>query len=132
MRDKRVIPTDLQAARGLAEDLLEKVQEEGYANSALFAIRLALEEAVINAIRHGNKFDPAKSITVSVEADADQTAITVTDEGSGFDPKSVPDPTTDENLEKPCGRGIMLMRAYMDEVEFNARGNVVRMVKKMT
>ena len=89
----------------------------------------ALEEALSNAIRHGNRFDANKKITVSSCVGAEQTAITVADEGEGFDPGAVPDPTVDENLEKPCGRGIMLMRAYMDEVMYNKAGNEVRMVK---
>lgn len=126
---KRVIPTDLEAARRLGEELLAKVQARGHSESVLFAVRLALEEALINAIKHGNKFDPHKSITVAAAVDPDRITITVADAGEGFDPDSVPDPTADENLEKPNGRGIMLMRAYMDEVEFNERGNQVRMVK---
>jgi serine/threonine-protein kinase RsbW len=61
-----------------------------------------------------------------------ETSITIIDQGRGFDPSSVPDPRADENLEKPCGRGIMLMRAYMDEVDFSPKGNRVRMVKRNT
>jgi serine/threonine-protein kinase RsbW len=69
---------------------------------------------------------------VEVEYDIDprRAIITVTDQGEGFNPAVVPDPTIDENLEKPSGRGIMLMRAYMDEVCFNNRGNQVRLVKQ--
>ncbi len=129
MQEKRVIPTDLLAARDLAEELLGKVQSQGYEEAELFAIRLALEEGLINAIKHGNKFDRDKSITVCMELDARRVVISIADEGQGFDPATVPDPTADENLEKPCGRGIMLMRAYMDRVEFNDRGNEVHMVK---
>ena len=55
--------------------------------------------------------------------------IQIADQGGGFDPGALPDPTSDENLEKPCGRGVMLMRAYMDEIQYNPRGNSVRMVK---
>ena len=127
-----VIPTDLGAARKLAEELLECVQAKGYRPEVLFAIRLALEEALSNAIKHGNRFDRSKKITVSSCVEPDRAAITVADEGGGFDPAGVPDPTADENLEKPCGRGIMLMRAYMDEVVFNDSGNEVRMVKRRT
>ena len=130
MRETKVIPTNMQAARQLAEELLDKAQFTGYSEPALFAIRLALEEALVNAIRHGNKSDPGKSVTVCTEVDDKQATITITDEGNGFDPGIVPDPTADENLEKPCGRGIMLMRSYMDKVEFNERGNEVRMIKK--
>lgn len=129
MRQKKIIPTDMEAARRLADDLLEKVEAKGYAESLQFAIRLALEEALSNAVKHGNRFDPAKSITVEADIDDDRAAITVADEGEGFDPEVVPDPTADENLAKPSGRGIMLMRAYMDMVNFNERGNQVSLVK---
>jgi serine/threonine-protein kinase RsbW len=129
MVEQKVIPTDLTAARRLAEEILGQVEAHGYSQEVCFAIRLAVEEALINAIRHGNRYDRKKSITVSADVGSDQTAITIADQGTGFDPAVVPDPTVDENLEKPCGRGIMLMRAYMDEVAFNQRGNVVRLVK---
>ena len=127
-----VIPTDLGAARKLAEELLGCVEARGYRAEVCFAIRLALEEALSNAIRHGNRFDRNKKITVSSCVESDRAAITVADEGPGFNPGEVPDPTSDENLEKPCGRGIMLMRAYMDEVVFSESGNEVRMVKRRT
>jgi serine/threonine-protein kinase RsbW len=130
MLEKRVIPSDVKAARRAAEEILVHVQACGYGEDVCFAIRLALEEALINAIKHGNRFDHAKHIVVSADVAPDRTAITVADEGTGFTPGDVPDPTVDENLEKPCGRGIMLMRHYMDEVEYNQRGNEVRMVKR--
>lgn len=125
-----VIPSDLQAARKLALELLGIVNRCGYGESCAFAIRLAMEEALYNAIRHGNRMDPAKAVEVKYDIDPQRAIITVTDQGEGFDPASVPDPTTDENLEKPSGRGIMLMRAYMDQVCFNNRGNQVRLVKQ--
>ncbi len=127
---RKVIPTDLEAARAAAEEMLGAVEACGCGVEILFAIRLALEEALANAIKHGNRYDPSKRITVTVETDAESTIITVADEGAGFDPCCIPDPTVDENLEKPGGRGIMLMRAYMDDVAYNEGGNEVRMVKR--
>ena len=126
---RKVIATDLDAARIAAEELLDTVEAGGCPSEALFAIRLALEEALANAIKHGNRYDRSKSITVTIEIDDERTVIVVTDQGEGFDPGIVPDPTVDENLEKPGGRGIMLMRAYMDEIAYNEHGNEVRMVK---
>ena len=80
----------------------------------VFSIRLALEEALVNAIKHGNQMDRAKSaIVISYRASSDRFDVHITDEGSGFDPSDVPDPTAIENLERPCGRGLMLMRHYM-------------------
>jgi len=124
------IASDLQQARRLEDSLLQEVGRFGYSESAVFAIKLALEEAINNAIRHGNHSDPHKHVTVRVELDVAVMTISVADEGPGFDPGGVPDPTADENLEKPSGRGIMLMRAYMDDVHYNQRGNEICMCKR--
>ncbi len=129
MAETLVIGSDLKEVRQVERRLLREVADHGYSDSACFAIRLAVEEALNNAAKHGNGLDPNKSITVSYEVDEKSVRITITDEGGGFDPHAIPDPTADENLEKPCGRGIMLMKAYMDEVEFGDGGNRVRMVK---
>ncbi|MBS3733951.1 MAG: ATP-binding protein [Phycisphaerae bacterium] len=118
--------TDLRRAQ---QALLDEVARHGYSESASFAIRLAVEEALNNAIKHGNAMDPDKRVTICYEVDERCTEVTVIDEGRGFDPKRIPDPTADENIEKPCGRGIMLMRAYMDDVQFLGGGNQVRLVK---
>ena len=109
--------------RGLAEAL----GRFGYDPAACFAVRTAVEEAVGNAIHHGNGGDPGRRVTVEYAADAETVVIDVQDEGLGFDPRSVPDPTRPENLDIPAGRGIMLMRHYMSEVEFAVPGNRVRM-----
>jgi len=99
----------------------------GYDPAACFAVRTAVEEAVGNAIHHGNGDDPGRRVTIEYAADAERVVIDVQDEGLGFDPRSVPDPTRPENLDIPAGRGIMLMRHYMSEVEFTVPGNRVRM-----
>ena len=127
---KLTIASDLQQARSLEDSLLREVGRFVYSESAVFAIKLAMEEAINNAIRHGNCCDPAKRVTVRVELDNDKITISVADEGPGFNPGKVPDPTADENLEKPSGRGIMLMKAYMDDVHYNQRGNEICMCKK--
>ncbi len=125
-----VIPSDLNEARQLEERLLEEVVRHGYSQGDVFAVKLALEEVLVNAIKHGNKYDSNKSVNVAHEIDEHQAVFTITDEGKGFRPADVPDPTADENLEKPCGRGLMLMRAFMDEVSYNDRGNQVRLMKR--
>lgn len=125
-----VIPSELQVVRQTALEVLDVVKHCGYDEASAFGIRLALEEALYNAIKHGNRMDPAKVVKVDVDIDRSRAVLTVTDQGEGFDPATVPDPTTDENLERPCGRGIMLMRAYMDEVHFTPPGNQVRLVKQ--
>jgi len=125
-----VIGSDLNQARKLEERLLEEVPRCGFSDAEVFAVKLALEECFINAIRHGNKFDPKKTVHVNWNIDEQRADFTIRDEGEGFAIDTVPDPTTDENLEKPCGRGLMLIRAYMDEVKFNEHGNQIHMVKR--
>ncbi|NLF30101.1 MAG: ATP-binding protein [Planctomycetes bacterium] len=123
------IPNSTAAAREVAAQVVAEAEARGYSPEAVFAIKLALEEALTNAIRHGNRRDPAKMVRFEYSVSPTCTEICIADQGGGFDPAAVPDPTADENLECPTGRGIMLMRAYMDHVEFNERGNAVRMVK---
>ena len=109
--------------------IVADAEAAGFADQALFAIRLATEEALVNAVRHGNQKDETKDVEVTWTVDADRFEIRIRDEGPGFDPDDVPDPTADENLARPCGRGVLLMRAYMDEVAFHGRGNEVHLVK---
>ncbi len=123
------IPSDLSEARQLERKVLEQVARYGYSGSATFAIKLALEEGLNNAICHGNGFDPKKMVEVVYDVNSQRAEIVITDEGQGFRPKEIPDPTADENIEKPSGRGIMLIHAYMDEIAYNESGNQVRMVK---
>ena len=104
------------------------LQERGYDADAMFAMRLCLEEALVNGFRHGNKGNPEKSVTVWCAIDPAGIELEVIDEGEGFDPGSVPDPTAEENIEIPSGRGIMLMRAYMTSVEYLPPGNRLRIV----
>ncbi len=108
-------------------DLLAAAERHAYPEASRFALRLAFEEGVINAFRHGHSAKPQEPIRVSWKASPRQVIITIEDRGPGFDPGDVPDPTADENIAKPSGRGLMLMRAYMSRVEFNDRGNRVKM-----
>lgn len=107
----------------------DAVARHEYPESSRFAVRLAIEEAISNAFRHGHK-EAAAGAPVRVEyaVDPDQVVMTVEDQGPGFDPEAVPDPTLDENLEVPSGRGLMLIRAYMSSVTFNEAGNRITMV----
>ena len=124
------IPSDFRAAAEAEETVLDEVARHGYSEASLFALKLALEEGLNNAIRHGNRFDASKAVELTFEVDDRRVVIEISDQGNGFDPAGVPDPTADENLEKPCGRGIMLMRAYMDEVRFSNHGCRVWMTKR--
>ena len=91
--------------------------------------REVIAEAIVNAIVHGNRLDPAKKVHVECVVSPDVTRIAITDEGAGFDPASVPDCTSDERLEAPGGRGVMLMRSFMSRIEYNAKGNGVVLEK---
>ena len=124
-----VIPSDLSAAWNAQQTVMEEVKARGYSDNAVFAIRLALDEALNNAISHGNKKDKTKKVTIEYLITEATVTITVTDEGPGFDPVDVPDPTLDEFLERPHGRGIMLMRAYMSDVRFGRNGKSVTLIK---
>jgi serine/threonine-protein kinase RsbW len=124
-----LIPSDLLAARQPEQEILGALERFGYPEQSLFAIKLSLEEALVNAVKHGNQYDPGKQITIRYDVNPDRAIITVTDQGTGFCPANVPDCTADENLNRPSGRGIMLMRSYMDQVHYSRRGNTVRMIK---
>ncbi|NJL32025.1 MAG: ATP-binding protein [Phycisphaerales bacterium] len=114
-----VIPSQLDRITSVIESIASDMVTHGYGEKVQFAVRLALEEAISNAIRHGNKGDPKKTVGIDYDVDPQRIIITVCDQGPGFKPDTVPDPTLEENLTRPCGRGVMLMKAYMDEVSFN-------------
>ena len=89
-----------------------------------------MEEALVNAIKHGNKLDPDKRVMIDATISPNEAEISIEDEGPGFDRGSVPDPLAEENLEKPSGRGILLIESYMSQVKWDHGGRRVRMVKK--
>ncbi len=124
-----VIPSDPAEARRVQDEIEQLLRAHHASEKEIFGIRLALEEALVNAIKHGNQLDRAKKVTVASRVDAGRFEVHITDEGAGFDPGDVPDPTAVENIERPCGRGLMLMRHYMSEVTFHGRGNSVSMAK---
>jgi len=119
----------LTASEGVCCLIIAMLKESGFGKEDVFAVHLALEEAFINAIRHGNEMDPEKEVKVSYSVDSEKFELWIEDEGSGFDPQSIPDPRCGDNLYKPNGRGLLLMRSYMDVVEHDGRGNRVHMVR---
>ncbi len=112
--------------------ILQELQHCRFCAEAQFAIKLALEEALTNAVKHGNRSDPSKKVIVRYAVTPEKAVIIVRDEGGGFIPEDIPDPTTPDRLPLPAGRGIMLMRAYMDEVEYRDQGREVCFVKRRT
>ncbi len=115
------------ASRDAQQSVLNAIESREFGASSQFAIRLALEEALSNAFKHGNQGDPSKVVRLECHIDDQQVRISIEDEGPGFDPRAVPDPTESENLEIPAGRGIVLMKSFMSKVEFNTPGNQVCM-----
>jgi serine/threonine-protein kinase RsbW len=103
-----------------------------YGRKDIFAVKLGLEEAISNALKHGNRRDPGKRVRIRYRVTADRVVAEVADEGAGFDPAAVADPLAAETNERPGGRGLFLMRSYMTWVAFNGRGNVVALCRTRT
>ncbi|HEY8503182.1 MAG TPA: ATP-binding protein [Gemmataceae bacterium] len=126
---EEVIPSDLAEARRVQAEVEEALQAYQFSERDVFAIKLALEEALVNAIKHGNQMDLTKRVRVAYHVRPGRFDVRITDEGPGFNPADVPDPTAPENLERPCGRGLLLIRHYMTEVHFLDRGTTIWMSK---
>lgn len=136
--EPRSSPSDVAAIRvANAPDQIERLQNvivdaaarHHYPKASLFALRLALQEAISNAFRHGHRqLPPDTSIAVDYTVTDQEIRVAVEDQGPGFDPRSIPDPTLEPNLEATSGRGLFLIRAYMASVTYNTRGNRIEMV----
>jgi serine/threonine-protein kinase RsbW len=124
------IASDYANARDVQQRVRDEVARAGFDADSQFAIKLALEEALINAIKHGNKLDKRKTVRVEWDISPAAAEIIIEDQGPGFDRKSVPDPTDEPNLEKLTGRGILLIESYMTDVQWSNGGRRVKLVKK--
>ena len=124
------IPSDTTLGNKVVLLIVENMQRIGWPEKDMFGVHMALEEAIINAIKHGNKRDPEKQVHVVVNSTLEEFYLKVIDQGQGFDPDAVPDCTAAENLELGSGRGLLLMRHYMDEVVYNDVGNQLEIRKK--
>ncbi|MDR1385377.1 MAG: ATP-binding protein [Planctomycetaceae bacterium] len=117
------------ARERIAEQLAQQMLLLGWTEKDVFDVQLAFEEALTNAVVHGNQSDPAKAVHLQCSASAEEICVWMRDEGAGFNPENVPDPCHPDNLYTPSGRGIMLIRHFMDKVEFAPSGNGVTMTK---
>jgi serine/threonine-protein kinase RsbW len=115
--------------RSVLERMTVWMEAEGYPPSDCAGMRVALEEAVANALRHGNRYDPAKRVRVGLRVNACEVLAEVEDEGPGFDPASVPDPAAPQNRDQPSGRGLLLMRHNTTWLRFHGRGNLVTLCR---
>lgn len=124
------IPSDTTAGQEVQEAIIQLLEQRDFSDRDVFGVRLALEEGIVNAIKHGNRMDKKKSVRINCRISSERVQVVIEDEGLGFNMDDVPDPTADENLEKPCGRGIMLMKAFMNVIEYNEQGNVLTLEKQ--
>jgi len=124
------LPSDLSLMNGVLQYLLERVHKLGLIKPERSNLFIALDEAFVNAVKHGNKSDPTKLVRITAELSPNEASFTVEDEGEGFNVQEIPDPCDPANLFKTSGRGVLLIYNIMDEVEYNAQGNRVKMVKR--
>jgi serine/threonine-protein kinase RsbW len=124
-----VVESRVSALGDVCKQILEQVKLKQFGEEDQFAVHLALEEAFNNAVEHGNQGDPDKTVQIDYSIDDRQIEIRMTDQGHGFDAHNVPDPRLEENLYQARGRGLLLMNAYMDVVQYNPRGNSIHMVR---
>ena len=126
------IPSDFDAGRDVQRRVMDQVVLLNFEPDSVFAIRLALEEAIVNAIKHGNRADPKKKVHVEATITPERVEILVEDEGAGFNRSGIPDPTTHPNLNRPSGRGILLIEAYMTSATWERGGRCLRMARENT
>lgn len=113
----------------ILDEISVQMKQLGYSESEEFRVHLALEEAIVNAHKHGNERNWNKALIVRYHVSPGGVVAQVDDEGPGFDPESVPNPLAPENLERPSGRGLFLMRTYLSGVCHNERGNRICLCK---
>ncbi len=126
------LPTDIGSIEHAVEYVMQRCRGcDEHARRLRLNFRVGLTEALSNAMSYGNGHDPSKRVLVEVTLDDGRIEARVTDQGRGFNPAAVPDPTEPENLNKSGGRGLFLMRELLDEVTFNDEGNQVRLVLRL-
>ncbi|HKY04752.1 MAG TPA: ATP-binding protein [Blastocatellia bacterium] len=124
------MPSDLKYLDSVLDYLNERLVKLGMVNPGDSEVLIALDEAIVNAIKHGNKCDPDRAVQIVAEFSRDGVRFTITDEGQGFSKDEVPDPTDPCRLLEPSGRGLLLINHIMDEVRHNNRGNEIQMYKR--
>ncbi|MFL6374061.1 MAG: ATP-binding protein [Pyrinomonadaceae bacterium] len=124
------LPTTLSLMHIVLEYLMKRVEKLGVCKPEQSNLFVALDEAFVNAVKHGNKFDAQKLIRITADVSPAEARFTIEDEGEGFDVNNIPDPLDPENLFKTSGRGVLFIYNIMDEVIYNDRGNRLTMVKK--
>jgi serine/threonine-protein kinase RsbW len=126
----QVIPNDLAVGEKVLEDVLGRLGGLHWGSREIFGVHLAVHEALVNAIDHGNASNTSKHVRFACRLSPEKIHVEITDEGPGFNPDSIPDPTTPARLGCPGGRGVLLMRTFMSRVEFRNNGNHVVLEKE--
>ena len=124
-----VFPSDMGTAHNLIGEVMEAVRAEQWNDKDLFAIELALEESLTNAVRHGNGSDPSKNVRFDFKLSQNMIYVRIEDEGIGFSPESLADPREADNQLLEAGRGVLLIRHFATRVTWNDRGNVIEFEK---
>lgn len=128
-RSDHVIGSDIDAGRRVVDELLGQLRFHRWNPCDVFGVHLAIEEALVNAIRHGNREDPRKRVEVHFRLADNRVKVEIADEGPGFDPNRVPDPTDVQHVALPAGRGLLLMRSFMSRVTYEDQGRKVILEK---
>ncbi|MBS1793510.1 MAG: ATP-binding protein [Acidobacteria bacterium] len=124
------VPSVIGLMNNILEYLMKRVEKVGVVNPETSNLFVALDEAFVNAVKHGNKYDPTKLVRITADVSPEEARFTIEDEGDGFDVAEIPDPLDPQNLFKTSGRGVLFIYNIMDEVKYNERGNRLTMVKK--
>ncbi|MCK5655911.1 MAG: ATP-binding protein [Candidatus Aureabacteria bacterium] len=131
MEEKLRINSEYKNINFVSSKILHILKELNVDEEKKFKIRLCVEEALINAVKHGSNLRPEAKIKVDFEIDKEQFKISIEDEGNGFDYEHTPDPTFEEGINKLTGRGVFLIKNFMDKVCFNQKGSMITMIKKL-
>lgn len=124
------LPSDVSLMNGVLQYLMERVAKLGLIKPERSNLFVALDEAFVNAVKHGNHNDPRKLVRITAELSSKEARFTIEDEGEGFNVQEIPDPRDPSNLFKASGRGVLLIYNIMDEVQYNERGNRLTMIKR--
>jgi serine/threonine-protein kinase RsbW len=125
------VPSDTSYVLKISKEILDYLDAFNISDSLRFDVRLCIEEALRNAIEHGNKLDKSLHVIVSYGVQNGELEITIEDQGKGFDVQELPNPTHDDNIDYERGRGVFLIHKLMDMVQYNEKGNRVTMKKKL-
>ena len=127
---EKSIPSDLDVAHELIEQTILAMSDLDWPGGDMFHVQMAMEEALVNAIEHGNKRCESKEVAIAISVSGQEITIQIKDQGDGFDHRNVADPTEEERLDQPRGRGVLLIRELMSQSRYNDIGNELVMIKK--